>query len=436
MSGGEARNVVALIDGDSVLTLDGRRGLSTFPETESWPDLDQIAEAAGVDRVMPVGPARRVADPDAVIHVVSGLPGASSLAGASWTPIDALAGRDVPTVVGEVVAGIVDEHHGTASWPAHRPDWFRAGWLAEADAWVDDALAATGRQRSGATVPVRMWSLSAVLCMPVASAAGEESVWFKATCDWFRAEAAITEVLGTIAADHLPTLIAVDRERAWMLMAPLPGPDLRDQPACAPIAAAAIASTQLSSIGQLGLLTAAGCPDRTVQPTLEALHGLVHGSVELDALTLGERAAAVAAEPWIVERIGELFATTVPPTVVHGDCHLGNVAADGDRAVLYDWTDGCVSHPFLDGVHLARSAGDEHHDAIKAAYTAPWREAYPDADIDRTWELAKFGDRVFQAISYEGIYRAQEEGSRWEMSGIVADTLRQLSDEFAAGSGR
>ena len=432
MSEGEVLNVVALIDGDRVLTLDDRRGMSTFPAAESWPDLDQIAAAAGVDRVMPVGPARRVVGPDAVIHVVSAQ-GASSLAGASWIGIDELAARDVPTVFGEVVAGTVDEHHGTAPWPARRPDWFRAGWLAEADAWVDDGLAATGRQRSGTTVPVRMWSLSAVLRTPVAGAAGEESVWFKATCDWFRAEAAITEVLATFVADLVPSLITIDRERSWMLMAPLPGPDLRDQPAYAPIAAAAVASTQLSSIGHLGSLTAAGCPDRTVQPTLDALHGLVHGSVELDALTPEERAAAVAAEPWIAEQVSELFASPVPSTIVHGDCHLGNIAADGDRAVLYDWTDGCISHPFLDGVHLARSAGDEHHDAIKAAYTAPWREAYPDAEVDRTWELARFGDHVFQAISYEAIYRAQEAASRWEMSGIVAGTLRQLGREFVAG---
>jgi len=435
MSGVDALNVVALIDGDRVLTLDDRRGLSMLPETESWPDLAQIAGAAGVAPVIPLGPARRVADPEAVVHVVSGF-GASAPAGASWTRIDALAGRDVPTVVGDVIAGTVDEHRGTASWPALRPEWFRDGWLAEADAWVDDAIADAGLRRMGPTVPVRMWSLSAVLRIPVAGAAGDESVWFKATCDWFRAEPAITEVLGTFAADHVPTLVAVDRDLAWMLMAPLPGPDLRDQPELAPTAAAAIASTQRRSVGHLDSLIAAGCPDRTLQPTLDAFHGLVHDSIELDALTPDERAAAVAAEPWVAEQISELFAGALPSTIVHGDCHLGNVAGDGDRAVIYDWTDGCVSHPFLDGVLLARSAGDEHHHAIKSAYTAPWREAYADADVDRTWELAKFGNRVFQAISYEGIYRAQEERSRWEMAGVVANTLRALGGEFAAGIGR
>jgi aminoglycoside phosphotransferase (APT) family kinase protein len=217
-----------------------------------------------------------------------------------------------------------------------------------------------------------------------------------------------------------------------MLMAPLPGPDLRDQPAYAPVAAAAIASTQLGSIGLVGSLFSAGCPDRRLQPTLDAFHGLVQGSIELDALTFDERAASAAAEPWIAERISELFAGAVPCTIVHGDCHLGNVAADGDRAVLYDWTDACISHPFFDGVLLARSAGDEHHAAIKHAYTASWREGYPDSEVERTWELATFANRVFQAISYEGIYRAQEERSRWEMSGIVAKTLRQLGGEFAA----
>ena len=68
MSSEETPNVVALIDGDSVLTLDDRRGLATLPESESWPDLAQIADAAGVAHVMPLGPARRTEDLSAVLR--------------------------------------------------------------------------------------------------------------------------------------------------------------------------------------------------------------------------------------------------------------------------------------------------------------------------------------------------------------------------------
>jgi len=319
---------------------------------------------------------------------------------------------------------------GAAPWPRQRPDWFRNGWINEADAWIDECVAVAGLRRTGPTVPVRLWSLSAVLSTPVDGANGETSVWFKATCDWFRAEASITGALAAFAGEHVPTLIAIDDARAWMLMDQLSGPDLNGRTEFAPAAAAAVARTQIRSIDHLPSLVTAGCPDRTLQPTLDGFRRLVHDSVEVDLLTPDERAASIEMEPWVAKQIGELFASGIPSAVTHGDCHLGNVAVDGTRVVVYDWTDACVSHPFIDGVHLARSAGDDHHDAIKAAYTAPWRESGPTAEIDRAWTLAQFGDLVFQAISYEAIYRAQEERSRWEMAGIVAGTLRHLGGEF------
>ncbi len=40
---------------------------------------------------------------------------------------------------------------------------------------------------------------------------------------------------------------------------------------------------------------------------------------------------------------------------------------------------------------------------------------------------------MFQAISDEAIYRAQEDASRWEMAGIVARTLKEFGSEFRTG---
>jgi hypothetical protein len=59
-----------------------------------------------------------------------------------------------------------------------------------------------------------------------------------------------------------------------------------------------------------------------------------------------------------------------------------------------------------------------------------WRDAFPEADVDRALALAPLVNKVFQAISYEGIYRAQEPAARWEMPGIVAATLRELAEAY------
>ena len=40
--------------------------------------------------------------------------------------------------------------------------------------------------------------------------------------------------------------------------------------------------------------------------------------------------------------------------------------------------------------------------------------------------LARLADRIFEAISYEGIQLHQEAASRWELSGVTARILRDI----------
>ena len=150
----------------------------------------------------------------------------------------------------------------------------------------------------------------------------------------------------------------------------------------------------------------------------------MHESVELECLTPARREAAVAIVPWVKRRLEDFFGCGIAESLVHGDLHPGNVSG-GDRPVIFDWTDACISHPYLDGAHLARAADEGQCAAVKRAYIAPWHGR---GDHARAWDLAPFANRVFQAVTYEAIYRAQEDASRWEMAGVVARTLEELAD--------
>jgi len=139
--------------------------------------------------------------------------------------------------------------------------------------------------------------------------------------------------------------------------------------------------------------------------------------------------------PWLIDRL-EAFATVgLPYSVAHGDLHLGNLAVDGDEMTLYDWTDAAISFPFLDAAHLAASARAEVGGSVLAAYADVWSEGYDRVDVERMLELAPLLDRVYQMISYEGIYRSREPDSMWEMRGIVALSLRQLTEQWRLSSG-
>jgi aminoglycoside phosphotransferase (APT) family kinase protein len=203
-----------------------------------------------------------------------------------------------------------------------------------------------------------------------------------------------------------------------------------------------MAEVQLLSLDRLADLEAAGCPDRTLEPTLSAFEDLLQHSVMFGDLTGAELAAAREAAPRAKDLVRRFWDCGIPDTVSHGDLHPGNVACTSDELRIFDWTDAAVSHPFLDAAHFARSAlGRQPPMAaprlamdleIAAAFIDEWRAACPAADVDTAIRLAPFVDQLYQAISYEGIYRAVEPDSRWELAGVVEQFLRGLPATLAA----
>jgi aminoglycoside phosphotransferase (APT) family kinase protein len=346
----------------------------------------------------------------------------------TWRSLDQLVEDDpaVLTSLREIEAmagGVIDP-------PARRPAWFRAGWHDEVDAWIDRELGARGRSRTGASVPVKVWSLSAVLRVP----SDPEPVWFKASCRHFHAEPALTQLVVGMLPEHAPPVIAADVERAWLLIEDMAGADEDHEDAppsgLGPAATRIAATLQLRSLDHLGEIEAAGVPLRGLAETLRGFDEVLDGSIELDALTPEELAAARGCRDEVHAVFGELAALEVPETLIHGDLHPGNVAHHHDALMFYDWSDATVSHPFLDVVHLLRSIPEDERDAAREAYADVWRAAYPDIDVDRGLELAAQVNAVFQMVTYEQICRTLEDASYWELSGVVARFLRDLPETF------
>jgi aminoglycoside phosphotransferase (APT) family kinase protein len=299
------------------------------------------------------------------------------------------------------------------------------------EAWIDAGLAGTRRRRTGPTEVHRVWSISAVLRVPTDG--GE--LWFKACCDHFRAEAAILHRVARRLPDLVPVVVAVDDDRGWLLMEPLVGASDDDRAPGAPEALTPLwAAAQQASLGWLDELTDAGCPDRSVEPTLAAWRRVVATSPEMELLSAEERTALSSSTDEVEARVRELWSCGIPDTLSHGDLHLGNVAYDGSTLRLFDWTDACVSHPFLDAVHLAgfmQSDDGRSTLDVARAVTMPWRSAYPDADVDRALELAVLADLVFQSVTFAAIDAATEEGAD-DFTGTVAWLSRAVLREVGA----
>lgn len=355
--------------------------------------------------------------------------------------LDVVGCRATPVPLGRWAAPSALGDHGLADLlartlrereqpPALRPAWFRAGWYDEVEAWVDASLERVGRRRTGVMRPTRMWSISGVLRVPTESG----DVWFKAACELFRAEAALHRVLGAHFPDDVPVLVDADDARGWLLMEPLPG--CTDETR-APGAGAALvprwAEVQLASLDLLGELRAAGALVRDADAILAGFRRVLTQSREVSLLTADELDSLRGLQDEIGGMVRELWQCGLPDTLSHGDLHLGNVAYDGTQLRVFDLTDCCISHPLLDAWHLAHFDDERPgDDGVLAAFAGRWRDACPDARIDRAVQLVGVADLVFQVDTFDRIAAGTEPASAYELGGAVAWLLRRLPGAVAA----
>jgi hypothetical protein len=282
----------------------------------------------------------------------------------------------VPAPLRPALEGMLEEVRG-APPPHDRPAWARPGWHAQAEAWADNRLS-----------QVRLWPLSAVL----RGASG----YLKAVFPLFHHEPALTQALAREHPGAVPNVFRVDHERGWMLMSELPGTPVFDlRPPAADVVLRTIAEIHRAWIGRADELLALGAQDRRVEaPELAAL----------------------------------------PDTLVHGDFHPGNAVVDGDRAVIFDWSDACVAHPLFDlHLYLHRVDDERERDQLVEAYASGWNG---EVDADKIRELIPLAaplSCLHQAESYRVIEAACAPDDRWWFAG-EAERWRELASAVRAGT--
>jgi hypothetical protein len=266
--------------------------------------------------------------------------------------------------------------------------WDHAGWLDEATAWIDRALARRGLRRSGPPHPFhqRPWSL--VMRIP----AGEETVYFKATAPALRHEAAVTQALAGWFPDDLPALLAAEVGRGWLLL-PDMGETLRTLiviPADLDLwkdILRRLARLQIEAATHSTQLLALGALDRRLAVLPGRLAALLDDQAALligheGGLSAAQHARLRALLPEVEALARSLAALGVPESIHHEDFHDANVFVRGDRVFLSDWGEAGVSHPFSTLLVMMRSAAwrlklaedDPALLALRDAYLEPWSD--------------------------------------------------------------
>jgi hypothetical protein len=274
------------------------------------------------------------------------------------------------------------------------PDWEDPAFLAEARAWIESKVTVTGEIEQP---HVRPWST--VLRVP--TDAGD--VWFKAALPGLDHDAGVTVILARVRPDAVLEPLAVDLERGWMIV-PDGGERLREvlererHPRRWLEVLPLYAELQIAATPAVDELLAAGLPDYRC----ERLPELVEETAE--------RLELPAPQPGRVRELAdELTALGIAETAQHDDLHDGNifVRSEGGYAV-FDWGDGCVSHPFcslvigLRGVEYRFELAEYDPDLerIRDAYLEPWTSQADRAALLRAVELSAVVGRLSRSLSW------------------------------------
>jgi hypothetical protein len=164
-------------------------------------------------------------------------------------------------------------------------------------------------------------------------------VWFKAARPAFAHEARVLAILGPLAPDLLPDVIATTDD-GWLLLADA-GERAREHPVdwCGMIHA--YAELQRGAAAHVDALLAAGAYDNRPERVVERVHALMrHLPADLAA-------RLEARLPQVAEQVDRLSASRLPATIDHGDLHDGNVFSSDGRVRIIDWGDSAVAHPLF-----------------------------------------------------------------------------------------
>ena len=313
--------------------------------------------------------------------------------------------------------------------PPKRPPWARLGWLDDVRAWLEPELRRLGRSLRGIE-QVKQWSISSILRVQTD---GPDS-YFKvsARLPLFVEEGPVTAMLARRFPGYVPEPLAVDEERGWMLLSAFDevvGWKAPLEVRCDVLER--FAGLQRRSAEQADELVAAGCLDRRLEVLATQIDPLLANPGAVARLRADEIEELERHVPVFREACRRLADAGLPPTLVHGDLHVGNVARNGGELVYFDWTDACVAHPFIDLLSLQWERDEASRTALLDAYLRGWDGVESPQRLRAAASLAAIVIPLHHAVSYSTIVAGLEPVAKPELDathGFLREALARAKD--------
>jgi hypothetical protein len=329
--------------------------------------------------------------------------------GRQWLDLDAAiaGGLDAGPFAADVAHWI--EELRSRFVPPVRAAWARPGWFEATSAWLVDVLRRLGRTRTGPIEQLGSWAVSSGLAVET----DQGRVIVKSVPRLFGHEPELTRALAARHPGRVPDVLAVDPERGHLVMAAFGGAQLgTEEPSRWAEGLVEMARIQQAWIGRREEAAALGVEDRTLAVLGRELESIITDEQTSPGLDREKRGRLLANLPRYHDIIRSLQAGPIPETLVHGDLHPWNVQRDGDRLVIFDWSDSCWSHPFLDvATFTVRTEDVAAREAMRSAYLAAWADW---ADPSTMLESLRWAELLMEfhvAITWRRLAAIFEPGS-------------------------
>lgn len=318
--------------------------------------------------------------------------------------------------------------------------WRSAQFMATATSWVDEALTAVGRRRSGplSERTVRFWA--GVYEVPVTRPDGHglrvvDRAFFKVGNPGQAFEGELLQALARLVPGSTVPPWAIEHGRGWWLL-PDAGP--------APEATEAVWTECLELVARLQRACAPHQGELSMVPLLDSDTAVGHavGAVEtmaalppahpqhLDARRAQALLAGVGRLTTAMDLLGD---TGLPTTLQPNDVHPGNTGRGTDgRLRLFDLGDAFLSHPWaVLSAPLRTTTGARLRDPLPASALTRrlldrYAEHWPEVDRPDRAEVLRAADRLgalHRAASWERLLAPADPGRLGVPTPLVADWL-------------
>ncbi|BAY80756.1 hypothetical protein NIES267_02210 [Calothrix parasitica NIES-267] len=311
--------------------------------------------------------------------------------------------------------------------PELRPPWARVGWLDAASQWIEAQLQDLVYQQLSPVECIKTWGISCIL--RVRTNHGNLYLKEASTLPLFCNEPVVTKELKKIFPEHIPTVLSINSERHWMLLADFGEPIGKVPVKIKKDVYRLLAQIQMKSVEHIDNLLNVGCLDRRLEKLATQIDYLFNDEIVLSQLKEAEIERLIKIAPYLKNLCSQLAEYKIPQTLVHGDLHLGNVALDNDNYLLFDWTDSCIAHPFFDMFQFYFRRYYNPLSPIKAVrdeYLNQWTVYESKSRVLEAWKSAKPLCALHHAVTYQYISNCLEPREKQLFSKALGDFLQEL----------